>query len=121
MRSSAGVRPSRISQTMHSGPGIIGNIPPSRRPNAVRSMIGPNSAWTGNTIRPCDYPSKFGKSSLPEKLSFGIKSSKLDAKYSLRTYSFTYLLSLPQPKFKARLPIEFLNVEVAKPCRGKCF
>ena len=96
MRSSAGVRPSRISQTMHSGPGIIGNIPPSRRPNAVRGMIGPNSAWTGNTIRPCDYPSKFGKSSLPEKLSFGIKSSKLDAKYSLRTYSFTYLLSLPQ-------------------------
>ena len=64
MRSSAGIRPSRISQTMHSGPGIIGNIPPSRRPNAVRSMIGPNSAWTGNTIRPCDYPSKFGKSSL---------------------------------------------------------
>jgi len=59
LRSSAGVRPSRISQTMHSGPGIIGNIPPSRRPNAVRGMIGPNSAWTGNTIRPCDYPSKF--------------------------------------------------------------
>ena len=54
-------------------------------------------------------------------LYLAAENNNLDViKFLLRRYN-TFAYSTLDLKTKARLPMEFLNVEVAKPCRGKCF